>query len=663
MPRRSDHAGSRMYISKTDYASLRKPLYSRDLLSAFTFCLSCLPPRQFPRAASPPRPFLFFFQDEKCSIDCATSPFLYLRAAREGQLTTDTVSSKINEASTPRNGRPYSRQSISWGTHALSTLSIYLPEMTETSATAPPGNGANTLKDLEDSNRTWFNNRRCEFTRCSLLSLTLHSKHSLIALHGWIVLLLITSYASGYDGSMVNGLQSLPQWERYFNFPTKGKLGLLGAIQNIGSLAGYPFAPYLCDGIGRRPTVFIGALIMSLATVIQTASQSVGMFIGARAAPMLIAELSYPKYRAPLTSVYNSLWHSGSVVAAWTTFGSFHIQSTWAWRLPSALQALPSILQVLLVYLVPESPRYLIKKGKEAQGLKILAYYHADGNEKDPLVRYEFEEIKAAMEYDRTVVANVGWKSLISSKGNLKRLRIIIAIAFFSQWSGNGLAGYYLNKVLSDIGITNPTTQLLLNGILSIWSLICGLTTSSIVERFGRRLLFLSSAFLMTLFFTMQTASFARFTINGDPNAAHAVIAFIFLYSAAYNLAFSPLIVTYALEILPYNIRAKGFNVFNITISIALIFNQYVNPIALAALTWKYYIVYCVWLVCECVFLWFYLVETKNHTLEETAAIFDGMGASEKIAGDAAAHAGVGGAEPESKRSDEKGSTEYVTVA
>ncbi|KAJ7610440.1 hexose transporter [Roridomyces roridus] len=531
--------------------------------------------------------------------------------------------------------------------------------MTETSVKAPPGSNTNALTALEDPNRTWYNNRR------------------LMALHGWIVLLLITSYANGYDGSMVNGLQSLPQWERYFNFPTKGKLGLLGAIQNIGSLAGYPFAPYLCDGIGRRPTVFIGAVIMSLATVIQTASQSVGMFIGARflvgfgltftssAAPMLIAELSYPKYRAPLTSVYNSLWNSGSIVAAWTTFGSFHIQSTWAWRLPSALQALPSVFQVLLVLLVPESPRYLVKKGKEERALKTLAYYHADGDENDPLVRYEFEEIKAAMEYDRSVVANIGWKSLISSKGNLKRLRIIIAIAFFSQWSGNGLASYYLNKVLSDIGITNPTTQLLLNGILSIWSLICGLTTSSIVERFGRRLLFLSSAALMTLFFTMQTVSFARFTINGDPNAAHAVIAFIFLYSAAYNLAFSPLIVTYALEILPYNIRAKGFNVFNITISIALIFNQYVNPIALAALSWKYYVVYCVWLVCECVFLWFYLVETKNHTLEETAAIFDGMGASEKIADDAAAHAGVGvvGGQSESKRSDEKGSTEYVEVA
>jgi MFS family permease len=100
----------------------------------------------------------------------------------------------------------------------------------------------------------------------------------------------------------------------------------LNAIQNIGSLAAYPFAPYISDGIGRRLTVFLGAFIMCAATAVQTASQNVGMFIGARfligfgltfaanAAPMLVTELSYPPYRAPLTSLYNSLWYSGAIV-------------------------------------------------------------------------------------------------------------------------------------------------------------------------------------------------------------------------------------------------------------------------------------------------------------------------------------------------------------
>ncbi|KAF8887531.1 general substrate transporter [Infundibulicybe gibba] len=440
------------------------------------------------------------------------------------------------------------------------------------------------IDHLIDPRRKWYNNRR------------------IITLNAWIVLLLITSSTNGYDGSMMNGLQSLAQWEDYFHNPTGGKLGLLNAIQNIGSLAAYPMAPYLSDGLGRRPAIFIGALIMCCATVIQTASQSVGMFIGARfligfgltfaanAAPMLVTEISYPTYRAPLTSTYNSLWYSGSIIAAWTTFGTFKIGSTWAWRIPSAIQALPSVLQVCLVWFCPESPRYLISKGKEAAALKTLAYYHADGDEQDRLVRYEFEEIKAAIEFDRTVAANVGWKSLFTTPGNRKRMRIIIALAFFSQWSGNGLVSYYLNKVFDTIGITDPTVQLLINGILQIWNLFWALSAAFLVDRIGRRILFMSSVLGMLVFFTLQTVCSALFAQRGSDQAAHAVIAFIFLFYAAYDIAFSPLIVSYTVEILPYQLRAKGFTVYNFTISVALIFNQYVNPIALDHLGWKYYV-------------------------------------------------------------------------
>ena len=57
-----------------------------------------------------------------------------------------------------------------------------------------------------------------------------------------------------------------------------------------------------------------------------------------------------------------------------------------------------------------------------------------------------------------------------------------------------------------------------------------------------------------------------------------------------YSIAFTPLIVSYTVEILPFSVRAKGFNIFNLTISIALIFNQYINPIALGHLSWRYYV-------------------------------------------------------------------------
>ena len=84
----------------------------------------------------------------------------------------------------------------------------------------------------------------------------------LIILNAWILLLLITSSTNGFDGSMMNGLQSLPQWQNAFNYPGSSMLGLLNAIQNIGVLVGLPFAPYIADGVGRRPSVILGAGIM-----------------------------------------------------------------------------------------------------------------------------------------------------------------------------------------------------------------------------------------------------------------------------------------------------------------------------------------------------------------------------------------------------------------
>jgi len=388
-----------------------------------------------------------------------------------------------------------------------------------------------------------------------------------------------------------------------------------------------------------------------------------GLTFAANAAPMLVTEIAYPSQRAPLTSTYNSLWYSGAIVAAWTTFGTFRIaNSSWAWRIPSALQGIPSFLQVFLIWFVPESPRWLVSKGREAQALKILAYYHANGNEQDPLVIYEFEEIKAAIELDRTVAANVGWTSLFRTAGNRKRMRIIIAIAFFSQWSGNGLVSYYLNAVFKTIGITDVGIQNLINGILQIFNCTVAVLAGLYCDRLGRRFLFITSCIGMLIFFMLQTVCSAIYAQRGSTTAAHAVVAFIFLFYASYNIAFSPLIVSYTVEILPYPLRAKGFAVFNFAISLSLIFNQYVNPIALGKIGWKYYIVYVCFIAFELVFCYFYVVETKNRTLEETAALFDGEEAVDHLTNTAVTHTGAKHdlGEKDEKRSDD-GSHPYVS--
>nr|XP_019001277.1 uncharacterized protein I203_05982 [Kwoniella mangroviensis CBS 8507]OCF64738.1 hypothetical protein I203_05982 [Kwoniella mangroviensis CBS 8507] len=464
---------------------------------------------------------------------------------------------------------------------------------------------------------------------------------------------------NGYDGSMMNGLQSLDTWKGYFGTPTGSTLGIFNAIQSIGGIVGLPFAPFLNDRFGRRWTMFIGAAIQIVGVALQTGAQSVGMFIGCRfligfglafsclAAPTLLTELAFPTHRGPITSLYNSTWYLGSIVAAWTTYGTFRINNTWGWRIPSLLQGLPSAVQLLLIFFVPESPRWLVDHGRDEQAIKVITKHHCGGNSDDPLVAFEYNEIREALRLEKAANKSSTYLSLFRGSGNLKRMRVIIAIAFFSQWSGNGIVSYYLNLALNGIGIRSAGQQTLINGILQVWNLGTAYLGALLVDKLGRRPLWLISVGGMLASYTFWTIcngvyakSATHLDADGNPiganqAAGHGVLAAIFLYYAAYNLAMSPLLVSYTVEILPFRIRSKGLMVMQMSVNASLVFNQYVNPIALDALQWKLYIIYTCWLAFEFVYLWLTVVETKGKDgplpLEEIAALFDGKEMTEQM--------------------------------
>lgn len=191
------------------------------------------------------------------------------------------------------------------------------------------------------------------------------------------------------------------------------------------------------------------------------------------------------------------------------------------------------------------------------------------------------------------------------------------------------------------IGITNSNTQLTINLILSAVNVVSATGICFFVDYFGRRKLFLTSSISMLLCFIATTIALARFSEDEpstNSNAAHTVIAFIFLYYISYNIGFSGMLVSYSSEILPYRLRAKGLTLMFFCVDLSLWFNQYVNPIALLNIHWKYYIVYCVFLVFEIFVVWKYYIETKEIPLEEIVKKFDGdnavlggAAASEKI--------------------------------
>ena len=136
--------------------------------------------------------------------------------------------------------------------------------------------------------------------------------------------------------------------------------------------------------------------------------------------------------------------------------------------------------------------------------------------------------------------------------------------------------------------------------------------------------MFLGSGIGMLISYILVTALSASFSQTANPATGKAVIAFLFIFYFAYTAALTPLAVAYPAEILPYRLRSKGLAVNVSMIAVALVFNIFVNPIALEAISWKYYIVFCCVLVAFIINVACFYPETMGKTPEALETIFDG---------------------------------------
>jgi sugar porter (SP) family MFS transporter len=445
----------------------------------------------------------------------------------------------------------------------------------------------------------------------------------------------VGAISNGYISSLISNLIANPRWLSDIETQSHAtRLGLVTSAQSLGCIAAFFPAPWLSDTYGRRTGIMFGNVGMMAGSLGQLFCRTFEQFLAMRlligfasifnviSSSALLVELAHPQQRAVAGALFNTCYFIGSITSAWTSYGAMGVQGSWSWKTPVAVQLFWTLAQLGLVIFCPESPRWLVRQGKEAQAKSILVKFHANGNEGNSLVTAAFEEIQASVETERQRTVP-DWLALSATPGNRKRLVLSIVIGVATQTVGNGIITFYLAPVLRTVGVTDPYKQQGINGGLQIYNWILASAAAFLSERAGRRRLFLTSASTMLVFMIMVTICSALYARSRSVNAGYAVIVFLFLFLGGYVIGLTPIPILYINEIWPGHLRTKGTSVFWVSQAVANCFNQFMNPVALDRIAWRYYLVYVGVLVAVIAFFFFYVPETKGLSLEDIASIFD----------------------------------------
>ncbi|PKK47231.1 hypothetical protein CI102_8271 [Trichoderma harzianum] len=399
------------------------------------------------------------------------------------------------------------------------------------SAVTSPGNAVLLANVTNNTHRLWWRDPGLRSLKVLLLSC------------------FLGSIANGYDVSLISGLEAIPRWfDDISGAKNVNTLGLLIAAYSFGGVISFFPAPWVADKLGRRWGIIIGDVGIIVAVIGQCFCKTAVQFLGTRlvlgffslfnsiSSTALLSELAHPRQRAIVGALFNTFFF-----LFWTS------------------------VQLVFVLFTPESPRWLVNNQRLDEAKSTLAKYHANGDETDELVIVEFSEICASVELSKS--SKVTWASLFATPGNRRRVFICLGLGLATQWQG-------------------------INGGLQIYNWFLSIAGAMLAERAGRRKLFMLSSSIMLLFMILVLTCSAVFANTGNSSSGTAVIVFLFLFLGGYVIGFTPIPILYVNEIWPTELRAKGGSVYWLSQTLAVCFNQYVNPIALREIQWRYYFVY-----------------------------------------------------------------------
>jgi sugar porter (SP) family MFS transporter len=432
-------------------------------------------------------------------------------------------------------------------------------------------------------------------------------KNSIVAALGGFLFGFDTAVISGVEAS-IQSLWALDRVEHGFTVAS----ALMGTV--IGALvAGIP-----AEKFGRKKVLQVIGLLYLVTSLVTAMTTSWSLFVVFRflggigvgassvVGPMYISEISPAHRRGRLVALFQFNVVTGILIAFISNYLLFNI-SDESWRFMLGIQAVPSLIFFILVFFVPESPRWLIKNGNATDGLKVLK----DIGEPDP--DRAVATIQESLHVERTVVTtgDAPKEGLFSGQYN-KPILYAVALAMFNQLSGINAIMYYAPRIFQMTGLSKDTALLQAVSI-GLTNMIFTLLAISVIDKFGRKTLLIIGSTGMVVF--LGLVSYAFYTGGGG---GYAVMFYLVGFIAFFAFSQGAVIWVFLAEIFPNKVRAQGQTLGSTTHWVMAAAISFAFPSIAERENGGFYsfLLFAVMMLIHGIFVWKVLPETKGKSLE-----------------------------------------------
>ncbi|KAI1340981.1 general substrate transporter [Xylariaceae sp. FL0016] len=466
---------------------------------------------------------------------------------------------------------------------------------------------------------------------------------------GWLTVWVTVACATdmtlfGYDQGVFGGVIVTPDFLNLMGIADNAKLqSTVTAIYDIGCFLGAISTIWIGERLGRKNTILTGTTIMSIGAILQIAAfglpqmfvgriiAGIGNGINTSTAPVWQGETSKAAWRGKLIVLEMIMNIAGFSLSNWVTFGMSYVPGSVSWRFPLALQFLFILILFATVPWLPESPRWLIAKGRLEEADLIIA--DLEGTDvADPYVVTQSKEIQWAVNYERE--NTVPWSMLLRGKTGpkggtctIRRLLLGMGTQAMQQFSGINVTSYYLPLVLiQSVGLDEKLARLLAacNSVSYLLFSFIGIPN---VERWGRRKMMMYAAAGQSFCYLIITICirYSEYTPAGkvaNVKWAEGSIAFFFLYYIFFGIGWQGVPWLYPTEINSLSMRTKGAALGTATNWIVNFLVVEITPIGIASIHWQFYIIWTVFNAAFVPIVYFLYPETAGRTLEDIDRFF-----------------------------------------